>query len=114
KDLTIYGNGEQTRSFQYIDDLLGGIMKMMKTKKFAGPLNLGNPEELSILDLAMTIIKLTDSNSKITFHKLPQDDPKQRCPDISLAAEILAWTPKVNLETGLKKTIDYFKNILAK
>ena len=107
KDITIYGNGTQIRSFQYIDDLVEGMLRMMNTgDDFNGPVNLGNPGEFSMLELAHEVIRLTGSKSKIVFEPLPQDDPKQRKPDISLAFEKLdGWQPTVKLEEGLKKTI---------
>jgi len=112
KDITIYGDGSQTRSFCYADDLIDGMMKMMETDdKIIGPINMGNPFEFTILELANLCIKLTNSKSKIIYLPLPSDDPMQRKPDISLAKNILNWEPKIQLEEGLKKTIDYFKNI---
>jgi UDP-glucuronate decarboxylase len=112
-DITIFGDGTHTRSFQYIDDLIEGIIKMMNTpESFTGPVNIGNPDEFRIIDLAEKIINLTGSRSKIVFKPLPQDDPKQRQPDISLAKSKLDWSPKVDLESGLKMTIDYFKKEL--
>ncbi|MDR0797061.1 MAG: SDR family oxidoreductase [Tannerella sp.] len=113
-DLTIYGDGTQTRSFQYIDDLVEGLIRMMDTgDDFTGPINLGNPGEFSMLELANLVIQLTGSKSKIIFQPLPDDDPKQRCPDISLAIDKLNhWQPSVKLEEGLKKTINYFARIL--
>jgi UDP-glucuronate decarboxylase len=114
EDLTIYGDGTQTRSFQYIDDLIEGMFRFMKLEDFSGPLNMGNPEEFSLLELAEIIIKLTNSNSQIKFLPSVVDDPKQRCPDISLAEKKLnGWKPKVSLNKGLKLTIDYFKEELA-
>ncbi len=114
EDITIYGNGKQTRSFQYIDDLIEGMTRMMATdSSFQGPVNIGNPHEFTMLELAETIIRLTQSKSKITFHPLPADDPIQRKPDICLAKEKLNnWEPKIQLEEGLIKTIEYFKNTL--
>jgi UDP-glucuronate decarboxylase len=114
QDITIYGDGKQTRSFQYVDDLVEGMMRMMKTgDEFQGPVNIGNPGEFTMLELAETIIRLTKSKSKITFHPLPADDPIQRKPDIRLAQEKLDnWEPTINLEQGLIKTIDYFKTLL--
>ena len=110
KDLTVYGNGEQTRSFCFIDDLVLGLQKMMNSaKENIGPINLGNPTELKILDLAKKIIKLTDSKSKIINRDLPLDDPIRRKPDISEAKKILNWNPKVDIDDGLKETIEYFK-----
>jgi UDP-glucuronate decarboxylase len=111
EDITIYGNGSQTRSFCYVDDLVNGLIKMMDAVQ-TGPVNLGNPEEFTILQLAEKIIELTDSKSKIIFKPLPQDDPKQRQPDISKAIERLNWKPAVPLEKGLLNTIDYFKEKL--
>ena len=114
EDITVYGNGQQTRSFQYVDDLIEGIIRLMNAgDSFIGPVNIGNPEEYSILELAEKIIQLTKSKSKIIFCPLPQDDPIQRCPDISLAKEKLEWEPKVHLEEGLLKTICYFKSTLS-
>jgi len=114
KDITIYGNGKQTRSFCYIDDLTDGIIKMMDSnEKFIGPVNLGNPNELTILDLAKKIIRLTNSKSKIIYQTLPENDPKQRQPNINLAKKELNWTPRIELDEGLKKTINYFKRILS-
>ena len=110
KDLTVYGNGEQTRSFCFIDDLVLGLQKMMDSaKENIGPINLGNPTELKILDLAKKIIKLTNSKSKIINRDLPLDDPIRRKPDISEAKKILNWDPKVDIDDGLKETIEYFK-----
>ncbi len=109
KDITVYGDGTQTRSFCYVSDMIEGIAKMMTSENFIGPVNLGNPDEFTILELANKIIKLTGSKSRIVFKKLPQDDPKQRQPDITLARKKLKWEPKVSLEEGLIKTIDYFK-----
>jgi UDP-glucuronate decarboxylase len=116
KNITIYGDGSQTRSFQYIDDLVEGIIRMINTgDDFTGPVNIGNPGEFSMLELAHEVIRLTGSKSKIVFEPLPQDDPKQRRPDISLAFEKLdGWKPAVKLEEGLKKTIDYFDEVLRK
>jgi len=112
EDITIYGDGLQTRSFCYIDDLIDGLIKMMNTSNdFTGPVNLGNPAEITVLALAKMIINMTESKSKIIFKHLPQDDPKQRQPDISLAQSKLQWSPSFSLETGLAKTIDYFKNL---
>jgi UDP-glucuronate decarboxylase len=107
-NITIYGDGSQTRSFQFIDDLVEGLIKMMNSDN-VGPINLGNPIELSMTDLAYKIIKLTNSSSDIIYKKLPKDDPKRRRPDISLAKSTLDWSPVIDLETGLKKTINYFK-----
>jgi len=113
KDITIYGDGSQTRSFCYVDDLVEGITKMMNSREdFVGPVNLGNPTEFTILDLAKKIIKLTDSKSNIIYKPLPEDDPKQRQPNIELAKKELEWEPKIQLEEGLKKTINYFERLL--
>ena len=112
--ITVYGDGTQTRSFCYISDLIDALIKFMNNdKNFIGPLNLGNPEEHSILQFAKIIIKLTNSNSEIIFKELPSDDPVQREPDISAAKKIIDWAPSVELEYGLKKTIEYFKSILS-
>ena len=110
EDITIYGDGSQTRSFCYVDDLIDGMIKMMNNKKgFIGPVNLGNPSERTILDFAKLIIKLTNSSSKIIYKPLPSDDPSKRQPDISLAEKELNFKPKVDIEEGLIKTIEYFK-----
>lgn len=112
QDLTIYGDGQQIRCFCYIDDLIEGLIKMMEND-IVGPVNLGNPyEEITILDLAKTIIELTDSKSKIIFKELPEDDPIKRKPDISLAMNKLKWNPKITLQKGLMETITYFKGLL--
>lgn len=112
EDITIYGDGKQTRSFQYIDDLIEGMVRMMDTEDdFTGPVNLGNPNEFPVLELAERVIRMTGSTSKIVFKPLPTDDPKQRQPDIKLAKEKLGWQPTVELEDGLKRMIEYFKNI---
>ena len=113
EDITIYGEGNQTRSFQYVDDLVEGMVRMMGTgDDFIGPVNIGNPHEFTILQLAEKVIELTGSSSKITYKELPHDDPKQRKPDISLAQEKLNWNPNIQLEEGLLKTIKYFESIL--
>jgi UDP-glucuronate decarboxylase len=113
KDLTVYGDGSQTRAFCYVDDMTDGIIRMMASPDdFLGPVNLGNPEEFSILELAETIIRMTGIKSKISFNPLPQDDPTQRKPDITLAGNMLGWEPKVGLEEGLEKTIAYFRKVL--
>ena len=112
-DLTIFGDGLQTRSFCYVDDLVDGMIKLMDSPAdFTGPVNIGNPDEFSMLELAEAVLRLTGSSSKIRFEPLPQDDPKQRKPDISLTRSALNWQPKVALEDGLKETIAYFKSIL--
>ena len=111
-NITIYGDGRQTRSFCYVDDLVDGMIRLMESEEgFTGPCNIGNPGEFTMLELAEKVIKLTGSKSKITFEPLPQDDPKQRRPDISLAKEKLSWEPKIALEEGLRKTIEYFKGV---
>ena len=113
KDITIYGEGNQTRSFQYVDDLVEGMIRMMDTEKsFIGPINIGNPNEFTILQLAQQVILQTGSKSNIKFLPLPQDDPQQRKPDIELAKKSLSWNPTVQLEEGLSKTIAYFKTCL--
>ena len=112
EDITIYGDGNQTRSFQYIDDLIDGLIKMMATDdSFTGPVNIGNPREFTIKQLAEMIIELTGSKSKLVYRPLPGDDPRQRKPDISLARKILDWSPKVDAEDGLKNTIEYFRSL---
>ena len=109
--ITVYGTGEQTRSFCYVDDLINGIMRMMDQNEQIGPVNLGNPGEFTMIELAEQVLKLTGSRSKIVHMPLPQDDPKQRQPDISLARATLGWQPKVPLAEGLVHTIDYFKTL---
>jgi UDP-glucuronate decarboxylase len=112
-DITIYGDGSQTRSFCYVSDLVDGFLRMMdKNEPLVGPINLGNPNEFTMLELAEKVIKLTGSSSKLKFEPLPQDDPKQRQPDITKAKTQLGWEPKVQLEEGLEKTISYFKGVL--
>jgi len=112
EEITVYGDGVQTRSFCYVDDMVDGIVRTMNTPNgFTGPINLGNPVEVSIIDLAKLIIDLTGSKSKIVFKPLPEDDPERRMPDITLAKKKLRWKPKVDLEPGLLKTIEYFKDI---
>lgn len=111
--LTVYGDGSQTRLFCFVNDLVDGLVRMMGTDRgFTGPVNLGNPEEFSILDLAERIVRMTKSRSRIKFKPLPQDDPKQRRPDIGLARKRLKWSPGVRLEDGLKETIRYFRQAL--
>lgn len=113
EDLTIFGNGLQTRSFCYVDDLVEAMLRLMDSAAdFTGPINIGNPGEFTMLELAETVIRLTGSQSKLKFEPLPQDDPQQRRPDISLARSTLNWEPKVNLEDGLKETIAYFRTIV--
>ena len=114
EDITIYGDGQQTRSFCYVDDLIEGLIRMIASEPgFTGPMNLGNPHEFTMLELAEQVLKLVGSKSKLIFLPLPTDDPKQRKPDISLASEKLDWTPTVNLEDGLKVTVEYFRSLLA-
>jgi UDP-glucuronate decarboxylase len=115
KDITLYGDGSQTRSFCYCDDLIDGMIRMMDSEDdFTGPVNLGNPGEFSIRELAEKVIAMTGSRSKIVYQPLPQDDPKQRRPDITLAKEKLGWQPTINLDEGLKRTIAYFDQLLTK
>lgn len=111
--ITIYGDGSHTRSFGYVADLVDGLILMMNQEKSTGPVNLGNPTELSVRELAEKIIQLTGSTSKITYKDLPEDDPKQRQPDITLAKKLLAWEPATDLESGLQKTINYFQTIVS-
>lgn len=113
EDITIYGDGSQTRSFCYVDDLIDGLMRLMNTADdFTGPVNIGNPGEFTMLELAQKVIELTGSKSQIVYHPLPQDDPVRRCPDITLAKKQLGWGPTIPLEQGLAKTIDYFRGSL--
>jgi UDP-glucuronate decarboxylase len=114
EDITVFGDGQQTRSFCYVDDLVEGMIRMMNCDGVTGPINIGNPAEITILEFASRIIALTNSSSKIVFNPLPSDDPKQRQPDISLAMEKLSWKPEIALESGLKKTVDYFVAELKK
>jgi UDP-glucuronate decarboxylase len=112
-DITIYGDGRQTRSFCYVDDLIDGLVRMMDNELgFVGPVNMGNPGEFTMLDLANAVIRLTGSSSRLVFAPLPQDDPRQRQPDIALAAQKLQWRPTVPLEIGLPKTIEFFRSLL--
>lgn len=113
KDITVYGDGTQTRSFCYVDDLISGLIRLMETPDgFTGPVNLGNPQEFTIIELAQIIIRLTGNRSKIVFQPRPSDDPAQRKPDISLAGEVLGWQPRVALKEGLEKTIAYFSKVI--
>jgi len=114
QDITVYGKGSQTRSFCYVDDLIEGMVRMMNTENFTGPVNLGNPEEYTILDLAQKIITMTGSKSKIVYKPLPSDDPTQRQPDITLAGQKLGWKPEVSVTDGLTRTIEYFKKELSR
>ncbi len=114
EDITIYGNGQQTRSFCYVDDLIDGLVRMMNSPAgMTGPVNMGNPNEMTMLELAEQVLRLSGSKAKLVFKPLPQDDPKQRQPDISVARRELGWQPKVALADGLKETIAYFKKIVA-
>jgi len=112
EDITIYGDGSQTRSFCYVDDLVDGLIRAMNSNNFSGPVNLGNPTELTMIELAEKIIKLTNSNSKLTYKQLPENDPQQRRPDISLAKKELNWTPVTSLDEGISETIKYFQEII--
>jgi UDP-glucuronate decarboxylase len=112
--ITLYGEGLQTRSFCYVDDLIDGALRLMGTPdSVTGPVNVGNPIEVTIRQLAETIVRLTGSASPLVFRPLPQDDPMQRCPDITKAREVLGWAPRVQLEQGLARTIDYFERLLT-
>ena len=113
EDITVYGKGSQTRSFCYVDDLVEGMVRMMDSENFTGPVNLGNPEEYTILEFAQKIIAMTGSKSKIAYKPLPSDDPQQRQPDITLAGQKLGWKPVVSVTDGLTKTIEYFRKELA-
>ena len=113
KDITIYGDGKQTRSFCFVDDLISAILLIMNIDDdFTGPMNIGNPDEFTIQEIAKKIIELTNSSSQIVFKSLPEDDPQQRKPDISFAKEKINWEPKISLVEGLKQTIKYFEKIL--
>jgi UDP-glucuronate decarboxylase len=113
--ITIYGDGSQTRSFCYIDDMIDAFVLLMNMPKdFSGPVNLGNPNEFTILELAEIIISMVNSKSEIVFRPLPSDDPMQRKPDISLAKEKMSWNPETSLKDGLKYTIDYFETLFSK
>ncbi len=113
KPLTIYGDGNQTRCFQYIDDLIHGILLMMQTPDdFTGPVNLGNPEEYTVKELAEKVLRLMGISSVLEYYPLPHDDPRQRLPDISLANKMLGWEPKIGVDEGLKKTLEYFNKEL--
>ena len=113
EDITLFGEGTQTRSFCYVDDLIDGMIVLMDTDDFIGPVNIGNPGEFTIRELAEKVIALTGSSSRIVYRPLPSDDPRQRQPDISIARSKLGWEPKIDLDTGLKKTIDYFRTVVA-
>jgi UDP-glucuronate decarboxylase len=113
ENITVYGDGSHTRSFCYIDDMIEGLLRLMNTSDdITGPVNLGNPSEISIRELAEKVLRITHSRSKIVFKTLPQDDPVRRCPDIRLAKKVLKWSPKVSLDEGLEKTAVYFKKVL--
>ena len=112
EDLTIYGDGNQTRSFCYVDDMVEAFVRMMDQDEIIGPVNVGNPGEFTMLELAHAVLDQTGSKSKIVYQPLPGDDPKMRRPDISLAKKALGWEPKVNLFDGLQKTIEYFKTVV--
>jgi len=114
QDITVYGDGSQTRSFCYVDDLVSGMIKMMQQSGFIGPVNLGNPEEYTVLELAQKIIKMVQSQSKVVFKPLPENDPTRRRPDITLAKEKLAWQPTIPVEQGLEKTIEYFRKVVSR
>jgi UDP-glucuronate decarboxylase len=114
KDITLYGDGSQTRAFCYVDDLVEGFVRLIATgDDVTGPINLGNPDEIPVSELANRIIRLTNSRSRIVYRELPQDDPMQRCPDITLAIKTLQWEPRVALDDGLTRTIAYFDRMLA-
>jgi len=114
EDITLFGDGSQTRAFCYVDDLVGGLMRLMATgDAFTGPINIGNPHEIPVRELAERVIRLTGSASRTAFKPLPQDDPMQRCPDITLARRVLGWEPGVTLDDGLARTIGYFQRLLA-
>jgi len=114
EDITIYGDGQQTRSFCYVDDLIDGMLRLMETEAgFTGPVNVGNPSEFTMLELAELVLNLTKSRSRLVFRPLPSDDPRQRQPDIALAREKLNWEPKVSLHDGLQRTIAYFKTVVG-
>ena len=113
EDITVYGDGQHTRSFCYVSDLVTGLNRMMSSTHFTGPVNLGNPAEFTILNLANKVIQLVGSRSKVVFNPLPSDDPSRRRPDISLAKEKLGWSPIVPIDEGLVKTVEYFRKALA-
>jgi UDP-glucuronate decarboxylase len=113
-DITLYGDGRQTRAFCYVDDLIEGLVRLIGTgDEITGPMNLGNPHEIPVSELADRVIRLTNSRSRIVYRELPQDDPMQRCPDITLAKNTLGWEPRVALDDGLTRTIAYFDRMLA-
>jgi UDP-glucuronate decarboxylase len=113
RDITVYGDGSQTRSFCYVDDMIDGLVRLMAAPAdFSGPVNLGNPREFTILELAEMVIGMTNSRAKIIFNPLPPDDPVQRKPDIGMAQKTLGWQPKISLEEGIEKTIAYFRTVV--
>jgi UDP-glucuronate decarboxylase len=113
-EITVYGDGQQTRSFCYVDDLIDGLVKLMATRdQITGPINIGNPTEFSMLELASTVIEMTGSRSRVVHRSLPENDPRQRRPDISRAQELLSWTPRTELKEGLIRTIAYFEKLLT-
>ena len=114
EDITVYSDGKQTRSFCYVDDLIEAMIRMMNQEEIIGPVNTGNPNEFTILELAEKVIKMTGSKSKIIFKDLPEDDPMQRKPDNTLTREKLHWEPQIQLEQGLEKTITYFKSLVSR
>jgi UDP-glucuronate decarboxylase len=114
KDITLYGDGSQTRAFCYVEDLIEGFVRMMATgPEITGPINIGNPHEIPVRELAERVIGLTGSRSRIVHRPLPVDDPLQRCPDITVASSVLGWKPTVELDVGLGRTVDYFRGLLA-
>jgi UDP-glucuronate decarboxylase len=114
EEITLFGDGSQTRAFCYVDDLVDGLMRLMATgDELTGPINIGNPHEIPVRELAERVIRLTRSSSRIVFRPLPEDDPTQRCPDITLAQRVLGWAPSVELDDGLSRTIGYFERMLA-
>jgi len=112
EDITIYGDGSQTRSFCFVDDLLNGMVALMNKDGITGPINIGNPNEFTIKELAEAVVRITDSGSKVVYQDLPSDDPKQRQPDITMAKQELGWEPNIQLNEGLAKTIDYFRDLM--
>ena len=113
KPITVYGNGSQTRSLCYVDDLIRGFLLLMESEEHE-PMNLGNPHELSMFELAEVVVKMTDTDSRIVFELLPEDDPKVRCPDITRAKSIIGWEPEIPLEEGLERTIEWFRRRLSR
>jgi UDP-glucuronate decarboxylase len=114
RDITIYGDGSQTRSFCYVDDLIEGFLRMMESpKEICGPINMGNPEEFTIKELAETVLRMVGSKSKLVYKSLPHDDPRQRRPDITLAKRTLNWNPQIKLAEGLEKTIKHFEQLVS-